>query len=102
MDVPVSAFRAELKSWIEAARNGEDVVVTDRGVPVARLSGVASADLLTRLQRDGLVEAPSADRSTADVGAPTRPSHVPGHERGAHVAGSAGQALSELARRLRR
>ncbi len=99
--MPVSTFRAELKSWIEAARNGEDVVVTDRGVPVARLTGVASADLLTRLQRDGLVEAPGADRSTADVGVP-RSTHAPGHERGAHVAGSASQALSELARRLRR
>ena len=60
MDVPVSALRAELRQWIEAARAGEDVVITERGIPVARLSGIAAADLLTRLERDGLLT-PSAE-----------------------------------------
>lgn len=65
MEVSVSALRAELKSWIERARAGEDIVVTDRGVPVARLTGVATADLLTELTREGLVTPPTADRPTA-------------------------------------
>jgi prevent-host-death family protein len=37
MDVSVSALRAELKQWVERARDGEDVVVTERGIPVAGL-----------------------------------------------------------------
>lgn len=66
MDVSVTTLRAELKQWIEAARAGEDVVITDRGVPVARLSGIASADLLTRLQRDGLLTSPEQNRPSAE------------------------------------
>src|SRR5690606_42032247 len=65
MEVSVSKLRAELKDWIDAARRGEDVVITDRGVPVARLTGVESADLISRLQQEGLITAPAADRPAA-------------------------------------
>ena len=67
MEVPVSALRAELKSWIERARAGEEVVVTERGVPVARLTGVATADLVTELTRDGLLTPPSVERPVRTV-----------------------------------
>src|SRR5690606_32214649 len=62
MEVPVSALRAELKSWIERAREGEEVVITERGVPVARLTGVATADLVTELVRDGVLVPPAGER----------------------------------------
>lgn len=65
MEVAVSALRAELRQWIEAARAGEDVVITERGIPVARLSGIEAADLLTRLQRDGLLTSPQSPRPAA-------------------------------------
>lgn len=68
MDVSVSALRAELKQWIEAARTGEDVVITERGIPVARLSGIESADLLTRLEREGLLTPATAPRPPARAG----------------------------------
>ncbi|NMR18720.1 type II toxin-antitoxin system Phd/YefM family antitoxin [Cellulomonas fimi] len=86
MEVSVSTLRAELKQWIDAARSGEDVVITDRGIPVARLSGIASADLLSRLQREGLLAPPEGPRVAAHV----QDRHGPA------------QALSGLARRLRR
>lgn len=70
VEVAVSALRAELRQWIERARSGEDVVVTERGVPVARLTGVESADLVARLERDGLLTAPVADRPAARVEEP--------------------------------
>jgi prevent-host-death family protein len=75
MEVAVSALRAELKQWIEAARTGQDVVITERGIPVARLTGIESADLLQRLERDGLLSAPSAERVASDGerGRATRP-----------------------------
>lgn len=74
VEVAVSALRAELKGWIEAARAGEDVVITERGIPVARLSGIDSADLLARLERDGLLSPASAPRTAAEPVAvePTR------------------------------
>ena len=67
MEVAVSALRAELKSWLERAREGEDVVVTERGVPVARLVPVDGADLLTGLIRDGLLTAPTQPREHAEA-----------------------------------
>ncbi len=70
VEVAVSALRAELKQWIERARAGEDVVITERGVPVARLTGVESADLIARLERDGLLTAPAVDRPAARVEEP--------------------------------
>src|SRR5665647_1492442 len=43
MDVAISTLRAELSSWIERARSGEEIVVTERGTPVARLLAGYSA-----------------------------------------------------------
>ncbi len=67
MDVPVSALRAELKQWIDRAKAGEDVVVTERGVPVARLSAIGSADLIERLEREGFLTPGGAERIPAEV-----------------------------------
>jgi len=58
MDVAVSRLRAELADWIERARRGEEVVVTDRGTPVARLVAVETAPLLEQLTRQGVLGRP--------------------------------------------
>lgn len=66
MDVAVSVLRAELSDWIERVRGGEEVVVTDRGIPVARLVSVDSAPLLDQLTRQGVLARPrSAARPKA-------------------------------------
>lgn len=92
MDVPVSALRAELRQWIEAARAGQDVVITERGIPVARLTGIEAADLLTRLERDGLLTPAAALRPPARSG-----------ERSGERSGPAAKnGVSDLVRRLRR
>jgi len=66
MDVAISELRANLKSWVERARDGERVVVTDRGVPVARLVAVDAEGLIERLEREGtLVRARVAKRPVA-------------------------------------
>lgn len=95
MEVSVSKLRAELKDWIDAARRGEDVVITDRGVPVARLTGVESADLITRLQQEGLLTSPEGERPLAEGQARDGARE---HRDGAR----AQTPLSGLARRLRR
>jgi len=66
MDVAISTLRAELSSWIERAQTGEEIIVTDRGIPVARLLPVDTAPLLEQLIRRGVLNKPRrADRPAA-------------------------------------
>ncbi len=66
MDVAISILRAELSLWIERVRAGEEVIVTDRGTPVARLLPVETAPLLDQLVRTGVLSKPrGADRPAA-------------------------------------
>lgn len=58
MEVTVSTFRAQLKRWLERARDGEEVVVTDHGLPIARIVGVGRLTNLERLVREGKVTLP--------------------------------------------
>lgn len=55
VDVAISQLRANLKAYIERARAGDRIVVTDRGVPVARLGPAEDESLLDRLEREGVV-----------------------------------------------
>jgi prevent-host-death family protein len=55
MDVTVSNLRAHLSEWVGRASSGEEILVTDRGVPVARLLGVDAAPLLERLTAEGVI-----------------------------------------------
>ncbi len=64
MDVAISTLRAELGQWVHRAQQGDDVVITERGVPVARLTAVGSTSLLEQLTRDGVL---------ARAGRPDRP-----------------------------
>ncbi len=41
--VSISELKARLSQYIDAVRSGHEVIVTDRGTPVARLSGIAGA-----------------------------------------------------------
>ena len=66
MDVAVSDLRAHLSDWLERAREGQEVVVTDRGVPVARLLGIGATAVLERLTAEGVISRPNrATRPTA-------------------------------------
>ena len=59
MDVAVSELRAHLSAWLERVRNGDEVVITERGIPVARLLGVESASTLERLTAEGAIARPA-------------------------------------------
>jgi prevent-host-death family protein len=65
MDVAVSELRAHLGDWLDRARQGEDVVVTDRGVPVVKLVAVAGIDTIERLTREGVITPASTPRVSA-------------------------------------
>ena len=58
MDVTVTDLRTHLSAWLERAREGHEIVVTDRGVPVARLTGIAATATLERLTADGVIGRP--------------------------------------------
>lgn len=61
-EVGVAQLRRELKDWLERAQSGDDVVITERGRPVARLSGVDVAPFLDRLVEQGYISGPAIDR----------------------------------------
>jgi prevent-host-death family protein len=58
MNVAITELRAHLSDWLEQARIGEEIVITDRGVPVARLIGVDTAPTLQRLTLEGVISRP--------------------------------------------
>jgi prevent-host-death family protein len=70
MDVAISALRAELATWIERVRAGEDVVVTERGIPVARLSSIDAAPLIETLTRQGVLGKPRVSQRPLASGSP--------------------------------
>jgi prevent-host-death family protein len=66
VDVAISDLRAHLSDWLERVRAGQEIVVTDRGVPVARLLGMRATATLERLQDEGVIARPDrAQRPTA-------------------------------------
>lgn len=60
MDVAVTELRAHLARWIDAARDGDDIVITDRGTPVARLVGIDWAPAIERLTAHGVISRPTS------------------------------------------
>jgi len=60
MDIAVAELRANLAHWIDSARGGEDVVITDRGTPVARIVGIEASSVIEELARQGIIGRPSS------------------------------------------
>jgi prevent-host-death family protein len=74
MDVAVSELRAHLSDYLDRAREGDEVVITDRGVPIARLLGLTTTATLERLAADGVIaRATAAPRPRATGQARPRP-----------------------------
>ena len=65
MEVGVKELRANLSHWLEMVREGQEIVVTDRGRPVARLVGTPWTPALDRLVERGLVRLPLEPRRPA-------------------------------------
>ncbi len=55
MEVGVRELRDRLRRWLDAVEGGEEVTITERGRPIARLIGVSSAPSLDRLIAEGVV-----------------------------------------------
>jgi prevent-host-death family protein len=72
MDVAVSQLRANLSDWLEKVKQGEEVVVTERGTPVARLVAVDAFLTLNRLTAEGVIGHPERAQRVRAAGR-TRP-----------------------------
>jgi len=58
MDVAITDLRAHLSDWLERAREGTEVIITDRGLPVARLTGLNTTTTIERLTAEGVIARP--------------------------------------------
>jgi prevent-host-death family protein len=56
MDVGIRELKARLSEFIGRAADGEDIVVTDRGRPVAQLTSLSTPDALERGIEQGWIE----------------------------------------------
>lgn len=67
----ISILKARLSQYLDAVKSGEEVIVTERGRPVARLVGLDVEDTpegrTARLIREGRMRAPLERGSAADV-----------------------------------
>ena len=55
MEVGIRELRDQLSKWVARVRKGEEVVITDRGKPVARLVPVDGESNYDRLVREGVI-----------------------------------------------
>lgn len=78
----VAELKARLSSYLASVKQGEEVTVTDRGKPIARLvpldPGAAGHDRLQELARRGLVRLPQQKPSAELILDRLRPSDPEG------------------------
>lgn len=55
MEVGVRELRDNLSKWIARAKRGQNILITERGKPVARLTHVEESPALERLIAKGLI-----------------------------------------------
>jgi prevent-host-death family protein len=53
VEVGVRELRENLSEWLDRAAAGQDVIVTERGTPKARLTAATGEHILDRLAREG-------------------------------------------------
>jgi prevent-host-death family protein len=72
MKASISILKARLSQYLAAVKAGEEVIVTDRGRPVARLTAVGSDGLpegrLAKLVREGRVRPPTHSAAADTLG----------------------------------
>ena len=64
-EVGVAQLRRDLKRWVQRAQGGDEVIITDRGRPVARMTGIDLPAALQELIDEGAVSSPRRDRPGA-------------------------------------
>ncbi len=65
MEIGIRELRARLSHYVGIVRAGEEIVVTERGRPVARLIGASDGSAMDRLVAQGIVRMPGQTRRSA-------------------------------------
>lgn len=86
MEVGVRELRSDLRRWLDEVKSGGEVVITERGWPVARMIPATGPSAIEKLIEAGVIKKPRA---------PARPAAA--HERVA-----AKGSVSELVKDQRR
>ncbi len=60
MDVAVTELRANLRHWLNQVRDGDEVVITERGMPVARITGIDVMSRIEELTARGVIARPQS------------------------------------------
>ena len=72
----VSELKAKLSAYLDAVQAGQEIVVTDRGLPVARISGIPVAaqvaSRVARLSAAGMIR-PGSDKLSESFWQTDRP-----------------------------
>jgi prevent-host-death family protein len=55
LEVGVRELRDSLRRWLDVVERGDEVTITERGRPIARLISVSSPPVLDRLIAEGVV-----------------------------------------------
>lgn len=58
MEVGIRELRADLSRWLKRVENGEEILVTDRGKPIARITPANGRSKLDDLIARGLARPP--------------------------------------------
>lgn len=66
-------LRREVECWLDVVRSGEQIVLTDGGVPVARINSAVEESLLRRLHSEGALSLPDVRRPSSTEMRRTRP-----------------------------
>lgn len=69
MDVGIRELRADLSRYLRRVREGEELLVTDRGKPVARIVALDGERAFDRMVREGLI-IPAPNRGPRTVPEP--------------------------------
>lgn len=67
MQVGVRQLRDELRKWLDMVRRGDEVIVTERGKPIARIIGASSPPLRERLIAERLITPAKRSRRRSDA-----------------------------------
>jgi prevent-host-death family protein len=67
VEIGVRAFRNRLSYWLDRAAAGEEIIVTERGRPRARLTGADQRTTRERLIAEGLITPPTKPKSRIDI-----------------------------------
>ena len=72
VEVGIRDLRARLSHWIDRAAAGDEVIVTDRGTPRARLSAVGWETTRDRLIREGVLTPAEVPKGTSPLPKPIK------------------------------